>query len=105
MECSRLPNHLEVKPRSFCQIISSGVAKPSCAHPTRPRPSRKGHALTASSAGEIRRSLLQEGAYALGIVGVEARLALKVSLEVELGVEIVLLGRIKRLLDQAEPEA
>ena len=48
------------------------------------------------------RALLQERAHALGIIGREARLALHLALEIELGVEIVAPGVIERALDQRE---
>ena len=56
------------------------------------------------AAGEIRRALLHEGAHALGIVRIEARLALEFALEIELCVEIVLPGCVECALDQREPE-
>src|SRR2546430_15820260 len=48
------------------------------------------------------RALLQERAHTLGIVGREARLALRLALEVELGVKIVAPSLIEGALDQGK---
>src|SRR5262245_32721007 len=59
---------------------------------------------SAAAAGERRRALLDEGAHALGIVGGEACLALRLALEVELAVEIVAPGLLQHALGEREPD-
>src|SRR5262249_40237761 len=58
--------------------------------------------LRSPASREYGRTFLQERAHALGIVGREARLALRLALEVELGVEIVAPGLIEGALDQGQ---
>src|SRR5262245_65973518 len=60
--------------------------------------------LRSPASCEYRRTFLQERAHALGIVGRQTRLALRLALEVELGVEIIAPGLIEGALDQGQRE-
>src|SRR5215469_3313210 len=92
------------------QAAQQGAARRADPNPAalKCRPGIKADALRALPAlgspapGEHGRALLQERAHALGVVGREACLALRLALEVELGVEIVGPGLIEGALDQGK---
>src|SRR5215510_15651353 len=58
--------------------------------------------LRSPASREYGRTFLQERAHALGIVGRKTRLALRLALEVKLGVEIIAPGLIEGTLDQGQ---
>src|SRR5262245_29396514 len=79
------------------RLERAGAVPPRAVAKPRPRP-------RAAAAGEHGRTLLDECAHALAIVGGEARLALGLALEVELAVEIVAPGFFQHTFGEREPD-